>query len=118
MLNNLVGHAILLGEVRVLSDGTPWRPLVHASDIAQAFLAVLEAPREVTHNRALNVGWEENNLRVEDIARAVVEAIPDSRLQIGGMSNGDDRSYRVDFGLMKRLVPDVRAHVDRRRWRG
>src|SRR4051794_2129103 len=64
VLNNLVGHAFLTGEVRVLSDGTPWRPLVHARDIADAFAAALTAPREAVHARAFNVGTEQNNVTV------------------------------------------------------
>ena len=68
VLNNLVGHAVLTGEVRVLSDGTPWRPLVHALDIAEAFLLALDAPREAVHARAFNVGGEQNNLTVAEIA--------------------------------------------------
>jgi len=71
VLNNLVGYAVLSGEIRVLSDGTPWRPLVHACDIAGAFLAALEAPRESVHATAFNVGTEQNNLRVSEIAEAV-----------------------------------------------
>ena len=62
VLNNLVGHAVLTGDVRVLSDGTPWRPLVHARDIATAFLAALEAPIHKVHCAAYNVGTESNNL--------------------------------------------------------
>src|SRR6476619_4853931 len=72
VLNNLVGHAVLTGEVRVLSDGTPWRPLVHARDIAAAFLLALGAPISKVHCAAFNVGTEANNLTVADIAQSVV----------------------------------------------
>ncbi|WP_030104572.1 NAD-dependent epimerase/dehydratase family protein, partial [Actinoalloteichus caeruleus] len=97
VLNNLVGHAVLTGEVRVLSDGTPWRPLVHVRDIAAAFLATLEAPRAAVHGEAFNVGTSANNLTVADIARRVVDAVPGSRLVITGETGGDPRSYVVDF---------------------
>jgi nucleoside-diphosphate-sugar epimerase len=106
VLNNLVGHAHLSGEARVLSDGTPWRPLVHARDIAAAFLAVLDAPREAVHARAFNVGMEQNNLTVAEIAAQVVEAVPGSRLVITGESGPDPRSYRVDFSRIRVALPD------------
>lgn len=101
VLNNLVGHAVLTGDVRVLSDGTPWRPLVHGQDIARAFLTCLEAPREAIYCKAYNIGTEANNLTVADIAGAVVDAVPGSRLLITGESGPDPRSYRVDFSAAR-----------------
>jgi nucleoside-diphosphate-sugar epimerase len=97
VLNNLVGHAVLTGIVRVLSDGTPWRPLVHARDIARAFIACLTAPVEVINCRAFNIGSEMNNVTVAEIAEAVVDAVPGSTLLITGETGSDPRSYRVDF---------------------
>lgn len=97
VLNNLVGHAVLTGVVKVLSDGTPWRPLVHARDIAVAFATCLTAPRETVSCRAYNVGTEANNLTVAQIAEEVVRAVPKSELSITGESGADPRSYRVDF---------------------
>ena len=97
VLNNLVGHAMLTGEVRVLSDGTPWRPLVHAADIAEAFALCLTAPAERIRSRAFNIGGEDNNRTVAQIARSVAEAVPGSRVVITGQTGSDPRSYRVDF---------------------
>ncbi|WP_275293232.1 MULTISPECIES: SDR family oxidoreductase [unclassified Amycolatopsis] len=105
VLNNLVGHAILTGVVRVLSDGTPWRPLVHAADIASAFAAALTAPAEAVRARAFNVGTEENNLRVAEIAEAVAKAVPGSELLITGEAGNDPRSYRVDFSRARAALP-------------
>lgn len=101
VLNNLVGYAVLTGEVKVLSDGTPWRPLVHAQDIARAFATCLEAPIEAIHCRAYNVGTETNNLTVAEIAQSVVDVVPDSTLVITGESGADPRSYRVDFSYAR-----------------
>ncbi|MGV9712255.1 NAD-dependent epimerase/dehydratase family protein [Gordonia sp. NPDC003424] len=97
VLNNLVGHAVLSGEVKVLSDGTPWRPLVHARDIARAFLTCLTAPRDNVHCQAYNIGTERNNLTVAEIADAVGDVVPGSTVVITGESGADPRSYRVDF---------------------
>lgn len=97
VLNNLVGRAILTGEVTVLSDGTPWRPLAHADDIAGAVVAALAAPADVVRARAFNVGSEVNNRTVAEIAQAVIDAVPGSTLNITGEAGNDPRSYRVDF---------------------
>ncbi|RJQ84564.1 NAD-dependent epimerase/dehydratase family protein [Amycolatopsis panacis] len=105
VVNNLVGHAVLTGVVRVLSDGTPWRPLVHAADIAAAFAGMLDAPREAVHARAFNVGTEQNNLRVSEVAEAVVTAVPGAELLITGEAGNDPRSYRVDFSRIRAALP-------------
>ncbi|AZM45171.1 NAD-dependent dehydratase [Streptomyces sp. WAC 06738] len=105
VLNNLVGHALLSGEVRVLSDGTPWRPLVHAADIARAFTAALTAPREAVHDRAFNIGSETNNVTVAEIAEQVAAAVSGSRVVITGETGADPRSYRVDFSRFRAAVP-------------
>lgn len=84
VLNNLVGHALLSGEVLVLSDGTPWRPLVHAADIARAFTAALVAPRESVHDLAFNIGSEINNVTVAEIAEQVAEAVSGAKVVITG----------------------------------
>ncbi|GAA2290269.1 SDR family oxidoreductase [Nonomuraea roseoviolacea subsp. roseoviolacea] len=109
VLNNLVGHAHLSGQVRVLSDGTPWRPLVHARDIAEAFLRALTAPREAVHARAFNVGTERNNVTVAEIAAEIVEAVPGSTLVITGETGSDPRSYRVDFSRVRSALPGYEA---------
>jgi nucleoside-diphosphate-sugar epimerase len=119
VLNNLVGHAVLTGDVRVLSDGTPWRPLVHARDIAAAFVAALEAPTNAIHCAAYNVGSESNNLTVAEIAQSVVDVVPGAKLLITGKTGADPRSYRVDFSAFRRslgfeaawTVPDGAAEL-------
>jgi nucleoside-diphosphate-sugar epimerase len=104
VLNNLVGHALLSGEVLVLSDGTPWRPLVHAADIARAFTAALTAPYEAVHDRAFNIGSETNNVTVAEIAAQVAEAVSGSEVVITGETGADPRSYRVDFSRFRAAV--------------
>jgi nucleoside-diphosphate-sugar epimerase len=121
VLNNLVGHALLTNTVRVLSDGTPWRPLVHADDIAHAVVAALAAPAHVVSARAFNVGTERNNRTVAEIAEAVVDAVPGSELLITGEAGNDPRSYRVDFARARAelgyeaqwTIPDGAAQLAR-----
>lgn len=105
VLNNLVGLALLTGEVTVLSDGTPWRPLVHAQDVASAFLAALEADRAVIHDQAFNVGSASQNLRVSQIAELVADTVPNSTINITGEAGNDPRSYRVDFAKITDALP-------------
>ena len=102
VLNNLVGHALLSNTIRVLSDGTPWRPLVHADDIATAVVTALAAPAEVVRARAYNVGTERNNRTVAEIAEAVADAVPGAELLITGANGNDPRSYRVDFSRARK----------------
>ena len=92
------------GEVELQSDGTPWRPLVHAEDIARAFAAVLEAPREVVHDEAFNVGRDEDVVQVRDIALAV-SAVMDAPVTFAEGAGPDSRNYRVDFSKITRALP-------------
>lgn len=105
VLNDLVASAYLTGEVRVTSDGTPWRPIVHVEDIGRAFLAALEAPREVVHDRAFNVGSDGDNLQIRDLAQLVGEVVPGAEVAITGETGADRRSYRVDFSRITRELP-------------
>ena len=104
VVNNLTGVAFTRGEVRLQSDGTPWRPLVHAEDIARAFLAALEAPREVVHNRAFNVGRDEDVVQIRDIAEQVSHALG-SPVTFATGAGPDKRDYRVDFSRIGELLP-------------
>jgi nucleoside-diphosphate-sugar epimerase len=106
VVNNLVGFALLTGEVLILSDGTPWRPLVHVEDVSRAFLAVLRAPLEVVHNEAFNVGQNEENYQVRDVAAIVAETVPNCEVVYAAEGGPDPRCYRVDFSKLQRALPD------------
>ena len=108
VVNNLVGYAVTQGDVLIQSDGSPWRPLVHVEDIARAFLAVLEAPREAVHNQAFNVGRNEDNLRVREVADLVAAAVPGCRISYAEGGGPDPRCYRVDCRKLARAVPAFR----------
>ena len=97
VVNNLSGWAHTAGIIKVMSDGTPWRPLVHIEDISRAALAAATAPREAIHNQAFNVGRNDANYQVREIAEAVSAAFPAASMEITGETGGDPRSYRVDF---------------------
>jgi nucleoside-diphosphate-sugar epimerase len=105
VVNNLLGSAIAYGEIRIKSDGTPWRPLIHCRDIARAFVAFVEAPRAAIHNRAVNVGANQENYRVRDIADLVGELVPAANIIYTGEIGEDPRNYRVRFDLLSQLLP-------------
>jgi nucleoside-diphosphate-sugar epimerase len=111
MVNNLVGHAVLTGDVLVASDGTPWRPLVHVEDIARAFVAVLAAPRERVHNEAFNVGRTTENYQVRDVARMVADVVPGSRVRYALGGGPDPRCYRVDCDKLATRLPSFRPRL-------
>jgi nucleoside-diphosphate-sugar epimerase len=112
VVNNLTAVAMTTGQVRLESDGSPWRPLVHIEDISRAFLAVLEAPRELVHDEAFNVGRPEDNVQVKDIADLVREAVPGSATSLAEDAGPDLRNYRVDFSKLAGTFPDLNL-----RWR-
>lgn len=105
VVNNLVGHAHTTGAVLIQSDGTPWRPLVHVEDIANAFLAVLQAPRELVHDEAFNVGASSENYRIRDLAEIVEDVVPGARASFAEGGGPDKRSYQVDCSKIARMLP-------------
>jgi nucleoside-diphosphate-sugar epimerase len=105
VVNNLVGHAVTTGKVLMQSDGTPWRPLVHIFDIAHAFECVLNAPTEVIHDQAFNVGMLGENYRIRDVANLVAEVVPGCEVSFAAGASADARDYRVDFGKITDTLP-------------
>lgn len=104
VVNNLLACAHALGEIRIMSDGTPWRPLIHCRDIARAFLALAEA--DVPGGTAVNVGANDENYQVRDVAALVQELVPEADIEFTGEVGNDPRSYRVNFDLLAQLAPE------------
>ena len=115
VVDNFVGWAVTTGEIRILSDGTPWRPVVHIRDIAAAIAATLAVPRERVHNAAYNVGRDEDNYQVREIAEIVRSVVPGSRIVYAGTGEPDKRTYRVDLGKIRRELPEFQPAWDVRR---
>lgn len=105
VLNNLVAYALTTGRIHMMSDGTPWRPLVHIEDISRAFLAALEAPLDAIHNEAFNVGRTEDNYRIRELAEIVSEVVPGCEITYEPGGGPDKRCYRVDCGKIARALP-------------
>jgi nucleoside-diphosphate-sugar epimerase len=112
VVNNLLACAIATGEIRIMSDGFPWRPLIHCRDIARAFVAFMNAPKTRIHNRAVNVGGNSENYQVRDVGDRVKTLIPSAKITYTGEIGADPRNYRVKFDLLNQLLPDFRLQYN------
>ena len=104
VFNNFVACAYTTGKIEILSDGTPWRPVVHIRDVCSAFIAGLEAPLEIVAGRSYNVGIPGGNFSVRDLAEAAQRAVPGTGLKFMGQHGGDSRTYKVSF---KRILSEL-----------
>ena len=110
VLNNLTGWGYTTGKVTLLSDGTAWRPLVHIRDISLAIIAALEAPQELIHNQAFNVGLKDANYQIRSLAESVAELVPESVVTFADGAETDDRNYTSPFtGLELKFVESKHA---------
>ena len=114
VLNNLAAWAHTTGKIRLLSDGSAWRPLVHVVDIAGATLGLLGAPRDIVHAQAFNIGSAAQNVRIRDLARSL-QVVLGCEVETSDQATPDPRSYRVDFGKLERMLPSFACEytVDR-----
>jgi len=107
-VNNLTGWGYTTGQVKLLSDGKAWRPMVHVEDICQAIAETLKAPREVVHNQAFNVGSSEENYQIRDIARMVEQIVPNSTVTFAEGATADNRTYNVSFEKIRQAFPNFK----------
>jgi nucleoside-diphosphate-sugar epimerase len=114
VLNNLVAWAVTTGKIVLMSDGTPWRPIVHLEDISTALIAALEAPREAVHDQAFNIGRTAENYRILELAQIVAETVPGSEITISPGAGPDLRCYRVDCTKAETRLPGWRPRWDAR----
>ena len=112
VVNNLLASAMSYGEIRIQSDGSPWRPLIHCRDIARAFAAFARAPREAVHNQAVNVGGNRENYQVRDVGDQVQRLIPSAKVVYTGEVGADPRNYRVNFDRLGKVLPDFRLQYN------
>lgn len=105
VLNNLTAWAYCTGRVHLKSDGSPWRPIVHIEDMSRAFLAALEAPRELVHNEAFNVGRTTENYQIRDLATIVASVVDGSEVEFAAEAGPDQRDYRVNCDKIADTLP-------------
>jgi nucleoside-diphosphate-sugar epimerase len=108
VLNNLAAWAHTTGRIRLLSDGSAWRPLVHVEDISRATLAFLEAPRDAVHDQAVNIGSADQNVRIRDLAQTLHRLLG-CDVELSDDATPDPRSYRVDFSKLETVLPGFRC---------
>ncbi|MDO8435800.1 MAG: NAD(P)-dependent oxidoreductase [bacterium] len=106
VVNNLTGWAFTTGKIKIMSDGTPWRPIIHVEDFCRGFIACLEAPIELVHNQAFNLSQSSENYQIKDIADAIKEIIPGSVVEYTGEHGADSRTYRVNFDKISTVLKD------------
>jgi len=103
VVQNLIAYGYCFGTISILSDGLPWRPLVHVQDVAEAFCFLLEAPIKQVHNQAFNIGHKDNNVQIKTIAEMVQSVMPHTKIEIRNEVPSDNRSYKVDFSKIYSL---------------
>jgi nucleoside-diphosphate-sugar epimerase len=114
VLNDLVGRAFTTHRVTVLSDGRPWRPVVHVEDVARSFVHVLRAPVDSVHNEAFNNGADHLNHQVIDLAEIAAAVVPGCEIEVLGEAGADQRTYKADFGKFARTFPEFEWRWDAR----
>ena len=115
VLNDLVASAFTTGRILIKSDGTPWRPIVHIRDIIAAMMAVLDAPQDIVCNQTLNVGRNDENYRIRELAEIVAQVILGCRIEYAPGGGPDRRCYRVSFDKIGRVLPAFQAQWTARR---
>ncbi len=115
VLNNLTAWAYTTGQVYLKSDGSPWRPIVHVEDISRAYIAALEAPRELVHNAAFNVGTTTENYQIREIAEIVRDVVPGCKVEFAPDAAPDKRCYRVDCNHIARTLHNFKPQWTARR---
>ena len=108
VVNNFVAWSFTKGIVLLKSDGSAWRPFVHIQDICRAFIAALKAPRDVIHNQVLNVGRNDQNFRIREVAEIVKQTVPNSQIKYVEGAEPDQRSYRVEFDKIANVLPEFK----------
>ena len=113
--NNLTAWAFTTGKVYLKSDGSPWRPIVHVEDISRAYVAAMEAPRELVHNEAFNVGTTTENYQIREIADIVKDVVPNCKIDYAPGAGPDKRCYRVDCNKIARVLRTFKPQWTARR---
>jgi len=112
--NNLLACAVARGDIRIMTDGSPWRPLVHCHDIARAFVQFAQAPREHIHNQSVNIGANDQNYQVRDVGNEVQRLLPNAKIVYTGEVGPDPRNYRVSFAKLEKLFPGFKLKYNLR----
>ena len=108
VVNNFVAWSFTKGKVLLKSDGSAWRPFVHIQDISRAFITVLNAPYDLVSNQVFNVGKNEENYRIREVADIVEKIVPNSKVAYVDGAEADSRSYKVEFNKIAKMLPEFK----------
>ena len=108
VVNNFVACALAHNRIEVMSDGSPWRPLIDVRDVSDIFIRFLSAPWKETNGNIINIGFNENNFQVKDLLHIIQKQLPDCTIKYTGEHGSDARSYRVVFDKLHRLLPGIK----------
>ena len=108
VLNNFAANAFTTGTIKILSDGTPWRPMIHAEDIARLFMALLAVPTKKIYKQIINTGQNSENFQIKDIANTVKETFKNAAVSYAQKPDTDSRTYRVSFDKLKKILPEFK----------
>lgn len=108
VVNNLVCSALAYERIRIMSDGSPWRPFIDVRDLARIFIEFVKAPKKLINGKIINIGFSENNFQVKDIISTVQKYVPNCEVVYTGEHGKDTRSYRVNFAKFKSLFPKTK----------
>lgn len=114
VLNNLVAWAHTTGLILLKSDGLSWRPIVHIEDISRAFAAALNSPKDLVHNQVFNVGINDENYQIRELAEIVRDTVPNCRIEYSKDAGPDKRSYKVDFNKIAQTLQDFKPQWNAR----
>ena len=112
VVNNLLACAYTKGSIQIQSDGTPWRPLMHCYDIARAFMLFLDAPDNLVKNIPFNIGSNNGNYQVKDVADLIQQELPNAKIVYTGEVGKDPRNYKVDFSRLEKIFPHFKLEYD------
>ncbi|MHA1729439.1 MAG: NAD-dependent epimerase/dehydratase family protein [Promethearchaeota archaeon] len=104
VVNDLTGWGYFTNKINILSDGRPWRPLIHVQDLSNMFIKMIKVPREKIHNQIFNIGFNEENYRIKQIAEIIRDVIPNTEVTIAKSFDPDSRSYRVNFDKLQQTI--------------
>lgn len=108
VVNNLVTTALAYGEIRIMSDGTPWRPLIDVRDLSKIFIEFLRVDASKINKEVINIGFQENNYQVKDIISIIQKYVSNCSVVYTGEHGKDSRSYKVNFSKFTSLFPHIR----------
>lgn len=108
VLNNFAASAFTANRINILSDGTPWRPMIHAEDIARLFVALLKAPTDKVAGQIINCGRNEENFQIGEIAKIVKSVFKKTEVSLAVNPDKDSRTYKVSFNKLKKMLPEFK----------